>query len=786
MNRPFALGVRRFRRSKAHAAELVATVALGTGTTCALWVVLYALLVAPLPYRDAERLTVVWDSTEPGAMRMLDREAVAALRGSEVFDGIATYGGTLGQYVSRDGSTSPQRAAGCVVDSSLLEVLGASPMQGTIRSAAFDRPAAHPPVVLSARLAARLSPLAIGDTIDIDRLPYTIVAILPRSFWFPDRATELWIPLTVSAEAPNVSWSRSTLARLKPGTTLNQSLRQASTVLAAAGVSAELRGQPYRDALLISAKGALLQLRIAIVLLLLLVLLNASWLFVAHVDRERRSLAICRTLGATSRDVVMEYLIVGAAVAVVATPIAVGIAYACLKATRALAGDFVPLLADAALTTTSALVALAVALALTVVAAVPALGRTVREASGENLSRATRGEGRRTRLRAIMMGIQVALVFGLSAQGISLFAGLGHVLAANVGFTNTHLLTAALSYDDRQALDVRVQVQRSAQVLDRLRRVGLDAALANALPLSGVSQWIDPRIEGSEVRVPPLVMLRFVTPSYFRVCGIPLRRGYLPSARQHQIAVSEAFTAQQLKGRDGLGERVQFGGAWWTIAGVVASVRDHSLLASAQPEMYVLYDDLDQAPLPSSAFAVRHPFFVASADRGIADTAAALRSVIAAELPEARIDSLEYFPDRVWMSAGGQPVVTSGVAFAACLALLLMAAGFNGLIKHGLSLRRQEIGIRLALGATRRQILVENLRPVLNVCAAGAVAGVWVEAGLNRTVGAAVVLPAGAAPTVLEAALPAAALLAAVVFVACYRPVAKAAAVDPLTVLRVD
>jgi hypothetical protein len=389
------------------------------------------------------------------------------------------------------------------------------------------------------------------------------------------------------------------------------------------------------------------------------------------------------------------------------------------------------------------------------------------------------------------MVLQAATLFALAVQAMLLLLGLYRLMAANVGFTNLAIVSAHV-FVPASALGIDVPVLRVRQdaLLKDLKARGVDAALTSALPLGDREQLTTARIyPRGRPPITRMVRLRAMTPSYFVLSGIRMVEGRAPVASDegHQRLVINAELARRMFGSAAVGRRIEVSGADWEIVGVTEDIRHRSLFEDVQPEASILYADLPRLSAPAAQAALEHFFVIADARGGTEPVLAVVQETLRSGWPEATITEQQSFADRVWLATGERRFVALGAGLFASIALLLVTLGFQGMVSYGLALRGRELGVRLALGATSRHLLLESLRPVLIVYACSVTTGVVLAIAGGWLVQSQVFVPAGARHTDFVAVTCAAALvLAVVVAVASYRPVANAIRVDPLSTLRTE
>jgi hypothetical protein len=472
-------------------------------------------------------------------------------------------------------------------------------------------------------------------------------------------------------------------------------------------------------------------------------------------------------------------------VACLATPLAVSLAWTLLRLGLSVESGVFSKTAAPAITEHVMLTTWIVSGIVSVCAVLPASVATIRQ-SGRMRANTTPPIRRRTeRIAAVL---QVALVFAIGAQAVTFAVLLHRIARENVGLTNTGLIVASVQTDDRVDVDdPRVRLARYEAVVADLGRRGILAAFTHTFPLtsSDYQTTFGERTSRSAQR--PMLRTRLVTPSYFDVTRTRATSGRVlttADAGLRRAVVNDVYAATRGGANAVLGSSIGPNGRW-TVVGVVPAVRQVDFYEQAQPEAYVLYDDFITLRSTSSAAALTSDYLVADARGDVQATLAAMRQSLAAEAPEVMIDQTSSLDDLIDLRLGAKRLVAAGAITFAVIALVLAAIGLHAMVSHGLALRRREIGIRLALGATPRRIAVESATPIIVTSAAGLAAGVAILLIERVLLHAALLPPPGVtAPSLTGVTVLSAAVLLASLAVACYRPVRHASEVDPAIVLR--
>jgi putative ABC transport system permease protein len=785
--------VRRILRSPRELPAIVVTLSIGVGAVAAGFAVLRAVLLAPLPYRDPGRLVRIWDAAGYPGLRALSARQLETLATAPFLEGTAAYAG-IEQNLTVHPDVAPRRAYGRWVTPAFFDVLGVHARVGRTFTAA-DEPRASPlPIVISERLPrAGLIRGEVGETVYLDGVRYVVIGIMADSFWFPDKITDYWIPLLAS----RAGWNAPIVARVRSVESLAALEGQLNAVLSTPKQRSAIRARTLDAEVNEAVWTPVIVLQLAAALVLVLSVVNATWLFLTRARRSAHEFAILEALGATPAMVRGTWFIEVALVGLAALPLAAVMSWLALALTRTASTLDTPRLLDATFSAELILVGGLTSVIVAMLAGTPAAFRIGRSliASGvlgaEAVSQALRPHRQRSYIRTVCMCLQAATVFALAVQAMMLLLGLYRLMAANVGFTNLALVSAHVSVPPSPSgIDTPVFRARQEELLKHLKARGVDAALTSALPLGDRELLTTARLYPSGGRpITRMVRLRTTTPSYFVLSGIRMVEGRAPFASDegHQRLVINAELARRMFGGAAVGRRIEVSGSEWEIIGVTEDIRHRSLLEDVQPEAIMLYADIAQLSAVSSYAALEHFFVVADARDGSGRVLDTVRETLRSEWPDATITELQSFADRVWLATGERRFVALGAGIFASIAVLLVTLGFQGMVSYGLALRGRELGVRLALGATTRHVLLESLKPVLIVYACGVTIGVLFATVGGRLVQSQVVVPAQATRTDFLFVTGAAALLLAVVVgVASYRPVGRAIRVDVSRTLRTE
>ncbi|MGH9476329.1 MAG: ADOP family duplicated permease [Terriglobales bacterium] len=790
---------RHARRSPAYALTSVLLLALGLAAATAVFSIVNGVLLQPLPYRNPGRLVALelnipaMAKTFP-AMPLNPAIYLAWSREAKTLAGISLV--DEGESMNLTGAGRPELASTDAATRGLFDLLGV-PMQ---LGHGFDAHAQHEVILTDAlwRRRFRADPNVVGRTVELDGAPYAVVGVLPGWFHFPTQnklvtieadtpPAELFVPAVFTPQelALGGGFGYATLARLQPGVSaaaakaeLDGILRRQFTGFKALHVTAILT--PLRSMIVRGARRGLWMLLAAVLALLLILCVNLANLALTRATAREREAAIRSALGASRGRLLQEALAEMMLVALAGGALGLGLAQSALRGLVALAPSGLPRAADVHLNGPVLWFALAAAVDSGLVAGLLPAWRWARAQPQQALRAggARSGDSGGRSLRGMLVAVGTALsAMLLIAAGLLLasFIKLAHV---PTGFAVEHILTVNLQLPAAQYTQAALRRgfwQNLLAAADALPSVR-SAALTNWLPLGG--ELNDDPVSALGDRRPnaerPFASYRWVSPAFFLTLGIPLLRGRnlaAADAGTNAAVISEATAQEVWPGSDPIGQRfdvdAHFSG--YRVVGVVGNTRAKSLDRAAAPMVYVYQEGglarslILQTRMPAAAIAPELRRAVAGIDAGVAVPAlVSMGQIVANSLAQRRFESLLC------------------VLFAGA-ALLLACLGIFGVVSYSVERQRPEIGVRMALGARKsdvlRLVMGQGMKPVL----AGLAAGLLAAVGLMRLLASLLYGVRPADPWVFGAV---AVVLGAVALGACYVPARRAAEADPLAALR--
>jgi putative ABC transport system permease protein len=794
--RDLRLAVRRLVREPSLAVVCILTLALAIGANTAIFSAVNAALIRPLPYPDPDRLVQVWE-TNPKAERWGDWASYPDFddwaREARAFEALAVYRYgrlrlTYGDY--------PEMLVAVRVSPSLFPVLRVDPMLGRAFLAEEGRPGQADVAILSYGLWQRQfgsDPGIIGKSIPLDGRSHLVVGVMAPRFDFPTnlqpsaKPPDVWVPIV--PDTSRGSHNYRVVGRLKSGQTMAQAQTDMDRLVRiVADLDPGHRGRGgavagLQQHTVTRVRPSLLLLMGAVVLVLLISCANVSGLLLARGAARQREVALKLALGATSSRVLQQAVIEGLVLALIGAAAGLAVAYAGIRVLVDLA-PALPLIKEASLDVRVLAFTIVTALATGIVFGVVPTLQAMRVQANDVLKEG----GTRQAGGAHVSAIRTALTVGEVALALVLLIGAALFLRsfANVrnvesGFDPNGVVTAFLAAPPGDAAEASRTVQFFERVIARLEEVpGITAvAAASAVPL--LSNETSPfRVEGVESATGQNHVFAEqpkVTPGYFRAMGIGLVRGRTfgesdVAGGEPVAIVSKGFADRYSPEGDALGRRVAItDGTWRRIVGIVQDVRNDGLEASSKPTIYIPFD---QFPRASSSLIVR-------TERASPETLAAIREAVRDVAPTQPLYGIETMDQVLRQSLSLRRFLMLLVGIFAGMAVLLGLVGVYGVLAYLVGQRKQEIAIRVALGASRSEIVWFVARRGVVLGSAGVALGLAASAALSRVLEGALFGISALDP---QTYVLAPALLLAVVLAASSLPAWRATRVPTVAALR--
>jgi len=798
-------GLRMLRKSPGFTAVAVVTLALGIGANTAIFSAINAVLLRPLPYKDPQRL--LWTTLEFPRGHILSsfvpQSVYFAWRDqNDVFSGIAAthFGGDF----TVTGAGIPERIPAMGVSANFLPVLGVELARGRSFTAEEDRPGGPRAAILSYELwQSRYSsdPEILGRPIMLDDLDYSVVGVLPASFKFPgsNRQPQVFVPLAAPADANSDIWYLSVIARLKPGVTLAQAAANLSLIdnhalsllpkfFVRSAQNVHLRVVSLHDHLTGSVRAPLWTLMAAVVFILLIACANIANLQLSRGSVRGREFAVRAALGAArsrlARQLLTESLLLSAIGGIIGFIVGFG--------GVALLRSFVP----SALLNIQDVHIDAVALAFTIAMSVLAgaisgfapmltfFNPNVNDVIQAGRVQVT-GSRNNASVRNLLAAAQVAAAIVLLVAAGLLLKSFVRLTNVSSGFDPHDLLTARISLPTDKYSTSPQQAQFSAQLIDRIsvlpgvRAASLSTSLPNTVPSK-----MRLGLEGHPATDSASVPLNSVTDGYFRTLGIPIvsGRGFDNGDGPNTpfvAVVNQEFVAQFFPHHeDPIGYHILLAAGTpyqkaLSIVGVAAALRRAGPTGQPLPQVFRPFAQSPSTEITVLLHTTQHPSTVVSA----------LRSQVLAidkELPLFGVASMD---DLLAEETADQRFEAAAVGLFAGLALLLAAVGIYGVISYMVSQRTREIGVRMAVGAQRGDVLRMVIRDGMFVTGAGMAVGIGGALALTRLMRN---LLFQITPNDPATYLGVTVILATIGLVACWVPGRRAMRIDPMAALRYE
>lgn len=814
---------RSLRRAPLFSAAIVLTLTIGIGSAAAIFAVVDAVLLRPLPYGHPDRLVGAW--FDMPALNLTHAQQTAGTyftfkRFANSIEGIAVYQDGSVSVGDPDGRAEPERMSVAWSSANLFPVLQVSPILGRPFNEAEDAPKGANVVMISeglwkSRFAGDRS--VIGKKILISGRENEIIGVMPSSFHFPNADTRLWMPLQLDPNAQYTEgFNYNSVARLKPGISVDAAQRDFTNVLPrvvdvapmlAPGVPMTMVMEqakprphliPMRDDVVGDISRTLWMVAATAVLVLLVTCANVANLLLVRADGRQRELSVRAALGAGHYRVLAHFFTESAILAGISAAFGFGVAAIAVKLLVDAGPTQIPRLAEIhagwSVAAFTIVVAVIVALACS---AIPAI-RFLRGNPLGGLRDGGRGGtvgAHRQRARSALVAAQIAFALVVLAGSGLLVRSFQRLRAVRPGFNPDGVATLWISLPSIRYTTDTARVRFYARLTERASQLpGVQSVgIASRLPLqmNGMNQ--NPfYAEGDETtskKIPPLEINVSADAGYFKTMQIPLLVGRLfdPIERQHgDEAIISAEVARQFfhdsTGRSAVGKRFQTlpNGSWHTIIGVVGSVRDTALAAGPTRSVYypesVSSDTLEGGPRSAMAIVARTNGDVAATTRAIQ----ALVHEMDPTLPTFDVHTMRATLDASIARLTFTMIV---LAAAAGVTLLLGVIGLYGVIAYVVTLRTRELGVRIALGAQPNSVAAMVTRQGLMLSATGIVVGLALVLVVARFLRSFLFEIAPTDPLTLGGSV---AILVAFALLASWIPARRAAAVNPMEALRSD
>jgi len=807
--RDVRFGVRALRKNLGFAVVATLTLALGMGANIAIFSVVKAVLLNPLPFRQPERLVKV----AAGVRKQSDPETVSYLlvqdlkERSHSFKSIALYGLLT---PTMTGQGRPEILRGMRVSYDFFDTLGVPVALGRGLKVEDDRPDRRQVVLLSygfwmEKFGGRSN--VVGKSITMNQLSFQVIGVLPQNFeplifnFFPE-PPEVWVPFGYNASTPAACRSCRNLrsvARLADGVSVEQARAEMASIMPDLEHDYSESYPPGFGAVITSLNAAVVgQVHEALWILfgvtglvLLIACVNTTSLLLSRSTARRREIALRLALGGNRIRVVQQFLTETMVLTLLGGAAGIMIASSALKVFLHWAPADVPRLGDIRLDVSIYLFALAASVAVgLIVGLVPAIAAS-RADQRETLQHGIRTTSNRLhrRTRSILIVCEVGLAFVLTLATGLMLRSMQKLLNVNPGFQSDRVFTTNIGLVGPAYAQPASVAEFDRQIVDRVKVVpGIDAvAIVSTLPLSGAHDRRGFHIQDrplANVASAPFLDSYFVSADYFRAMEIPLERGRFftdadATPNSAPVAIISQITARRMWPDDeALGKHIQVGvrndaAPWSTVVGIVGDIRQYGLDSTPTAEVYLPYT---QSPLNFPTVIIRSSLTPDALERAVEQEVWGLDKNVPVFLPATMNEVIA-------LTVAQKRFITELVVCFGVLALMLSCLGIYGLMRYQIVQRTNEIGIRIALGADPaaifRLIASANMLAVLFGIGAGAASAV----AFGRVLASQLY---GVRPADALTFLGTSAILCLAGFLACYFPARRATKVDPMVALRYE
>ena len=804
--RDIRFAVRGLLKKPAFTLIAVLTLALGIGANTAIFSVVNAVLLKPLAVKDPDRLMTFWHSAPARGLKHFDLNdaMVAYYRDrTRTFQSLAAF--ETGNFAIT-GAGEPEVVPAAIVTFNYFDVLGREPLYGRTFTPQEDTPGNNHVALLSYALWQRRfggNPNIVGQSINLDSEPTTIVGIMPADFDFPDPAEranssghmQLWVPKGLDPQNAN-SYNLLAVGRLQPGATSEEAEKEITALYAAfatdfgrqlgedaVGATVSTVMLPLQQNIVGEVRRPLLVLLGAIGLVLLIACANLTNLLLARASARTREIAVRQCLGASATRIARQMLTESLLLSFCGTVVGVLLAVWIVTALKSLVSSQIPHVQSAQVDATVLLFTVAIMLLTGILCGLAPALRTARINLQDAIKEGARGSasGSNKRLNNVFVISQLALSLVLLIGAALFVQSFRNLLNVNPGFRAENVLMARLSLPE-------TKYKEKAQVESFYNQVRADvsslpgvqaAELCQVVPFSGDGQGGPFTVDGFEQGPAKVAWLRSSTPGYFAAMGMPVLKGRAFQSSDTEKTLPVAIVDEKLASmysstNDLTGKRLRIGdGPWLTIVGVVPNVKNRKLDEEAWPYVY----------RPYSQWVRRESMLVVRTAINPESLAGEIRQQVSKldpELPLADVRTIQQAMDRSLVTT--RLTNTLLVGFAAT-ALLLALTGIYGVMSLNVANRRNEFGIRLALGAQTSNVLKLILGQGLRLAIVGVALGLLAAIAFTRLLKG-LLFGISASDPLTFAAL--AALLVGVALLACWIPARRATKVDPLEALRYE
>jgi putative ABC transport system permease protein len=786
--------LRSFRRAPGFTLVALITLALGIGGTTAIFSIVDGVLLRPLPYTDSGRIVRIERIAANGGV-----DSFSAADYRDVTKAATMYAAIAGyrsDIVDLTGRGEPVRVDGMQTTPAFFDVFDAPPLLGRTYHQATDQPGAAVAVLGEAfwRRQFGADPNVIGTRVRMNGAPAEIIGVVPEYVRHPN-TTDVWmlspldVPTSPFGSDADKSGSRdvhyfNAVGRVASDRTVSDArgeLRAIAAAIVKANPSAageSVDAQPLAASLVADVRTAMMVLLAAVGFVLLIACANVAGLLIARGAARRRELAVRTALGAGRGRLMRQLLTESVVLALVGGGIGLLVATWTLQLLIMLAPENLPRLADVTLDWRIALITLGVTIVVGVLFGLAPAMQSSRPELNADLKDGGRTGTARTGMRNVMVVAQVALALVLLIGAGLMLTSFSRLKSVDPGFRTSELVTVELMLPlARYGEDAQRNFYVS--VLDRLKAnpITAQSAMLFPFPFGGGNAQAGLQVVGQPPKPPEQRLtaeLNSISPGFLQASGIRLLQGrdfaITDGATSPPVALISESAVKEFGGKKPIGEKIDMGEPV-TVVGIVSDARRRALDVAPKAAVY----------LPYTQFVLPYMGAVIRTDRGAGAVASAVKAAVAEVDPDLPIGDVKTMEQIISESTGEPRFRSFLIASFALLALLLAAVGVYGLISFTVTQRVPEIGVRLALGASPRQVFAQVIGQGLRLAVIGVVVGLIAAAGATTLVRGLLFNTSATDPFVYASL---AALLLAMAALACYVPARRAMRVDPMTALR--
>jgi len=802
-------GVRVLARSPGFTAVAVVTLALGIGANTALFSVVSGVLLSPLPFPEPDQLYSVYTRSATFAEGSVSYPNFLDWRRSnDAFAALAAY---RSDDFNLTGSGEAERLRTCMVSSDFFPLLGVPPTLGRTFLPEEDRAGATPVAVLADGLWKRKfggSPDVAGKVIQLNGRAYTVVGVAPGRLNVSDDA-DVYVPIGQWTDETfldrRTSMGMRVVGRVRAGVAHRQAqaamdrvARDLEAAYPEADEGSGITVVPLKKDVVGSVEGVLLVLLGAVSFVLLIACANVANLLLARSTARGREFAVRAALGANSFRIVRQLLTESVLLAIAGGALGVVLAKWGLRAILAVLPDVLPRAEQIGLDGRVLLFTMGTSVLTGVLFGLAPALRLLKPDLQETLKAGGRGaSGARNRTQRVFVAAEIGMALVLLIGAGLMVRSLWALWAIDPGFDPRNAVTFSLSLTpgpDRTPAELRAKYRSALRAFEGVRGVSHVSILGGSLPMTGDSDvpfWRDDRPRPANLHDMPQSLFYLVGPGYLPAMGIPLRRGRFFTDRDDERApavavIDEAFAKKHFPGEDPVGKRLHLAllEIDAEIVGVAGHV-EHWGLGNAEHQnlQSEIYIPMFQLPDKFWSLIANGAGFVARTGGAAPGAVAGIREAASRFDASAAIYGLRPMEEVVAGSIARQKMAMILLGILSALALVLSAIGVYGVIAYLAAQRTREIGVRMALGATRGDVLQLVLGQGMRIALAGIGVGVLAALGLTRLL-AKMIYGVGATDPLTFGGV--ALLLTAVALLACYVPARRAMRVDPMSALRCD